>query len=304
VRVLVTGAAGYIGSATALALQRAGHQVVGVGRQKGGIPELEQNEVETVEGDISDLKTIQKYVDWADVVIDNVLDFAKGLEVNVALFKAVEASAKQTGFKKRYVYTSGCLVYGDQPGKVLSETDPLKASPMLKARVAHEAAVTVKNTNTEVDGVVLRPGFVYGGKSSGLSMWFAPNKDGQWVIDGSPTKQWGWVHIQDLANLYVLVTEAASGVIRGETFNVNDSTRINYAEARTLFARSAGYKGELAAVKQGDDFFSQIMNAHTQTTSAKATQILGWQPKLGPLQDHVDAVYKAWKANQASKTKK
>jgi len=303
VKVLVLGAAGYIGSATALALQRAGHRVVGVGRQKGGIPELEQNEVETVEGDISDLKSIQSHIDAADVIIDNVLDMAKGIDVNVGLFKAIQASAKQTGGKKRYIYTSGCLVYGDQPGKVLSESDALKPQPMLKQRVEFEQAVT-KSTNADVDGMVIRPGFVYGGKSNGLSMWFTPNKEGQWVIDGSPKKQWGWVHIQDLAQLYVLATEAASSVVRGEIFNANDATRITYAEARTLFARAAGFTGEMTPVKRGDDFFSQIMDASTQTTSAKACKLLGWRPALGPLQDHAQTIYKAWKANQAAKPSK
>jgi len=298
VRVLITGANGYIGSATALALQREGHKVVGVARQKN-VPELEQNEVEIVQGDISDLKTIQKEIEAADVIIDNVLDFAKGISVNMELLKAVAAASKHTGIRKRYIYTSGCLVYGDQPGKVLTETDALKPVPMLKQRVEHELA-TVKST--EVDGVVIRPGFVYGGKSAGLSTWFAPNKEGAFVIDGSATKQWGWIHVQDLATLYVLATEAASGVVRGEIFNAADCTRIYYGEARTLFARAAGFKGELGHVKQGDDFFSQFMNASTLVSAAKATKLLGWQPKLGPLQDSIDAVYKAWKANQA-KTK-
>jgi len=138
VKVLVFGGAGYIGSATCLALRQAGHTVVGVSRQKS-VAELEQNEVEVAQGDINDLKTLQSKIDEANVVIDNVLDSTKGFNANKDLLAAVEASAKKNG-RKRYIYTSGCLVYGDNKGKILSETDALK-QPMLKARTDHELPV-------------------------------------------------------------------------------------------------------------------------------------------------------------------
>jgi len=295
VKVLVFGAAGYIGSATCLALRVAGHTVVGVSRQKT-VAELEQNEIEVVQGDINDLKSLQSRIDEAAVIIDNVLDGAKGFAPNKDLLATVEASSKKSGIRKRYVYTSGCLVYGNNVGKVLSETDALK-QPMLKGRTDHEQA-TIKSA--DVDGVVVRPGFVYGGRSVEMSGWMAPNDKGQWVIDGSADKQWSWIHIQDLARLYVLVVDAAASVVGGEIFNAGDSTRVTFGEFRTALARAAGFKGEMAKADAGKDFFSSICEASTVITSQKATKLLGWVPNLGPLQDNYDSVYRAWKAHKKS----
>jgi len=293
VRVLVIGASGYIGAATCLALRQSGHTVVGVSR-KEKVAELEQNEIESVQGDITDLKSFSSQIDEAAVIIDNVLDSIKGFGANKELLAAVEASAKKCGFRKRYIYTSGCLVYGNNPGKVLDESDLLKA-PMLKGRTDHEQN-TIKSN--DVDGVVIRPGFVYGGKSSEMSGWLAPNKQGQWVIDGSADKQWGWIHIQDLARLYVCLAEAATSSVRGEIFNAVDSTRVTYGEFRTALARAAGHRGEMAKAEAGKDFFSQICEASMTLSSQKATKILGWVAKLGPMQDHYDSIYRAWKAHR------
>jgi len=294
VKVLIFGAAGYIGSATALALRRAGHTVWGVSRQST-VAELEQNEVEVIKGDINELKTLTDYIADADCIIDNVLDTTKWTAANSALLQAIEAAPKRNGEKKRYIYTSGCLVYGDQPGKVLSESDVLKTSPALKGRAEFEQT-TIKSK--EVDGFVLRPGFVYGGKSAELSGWLAPNEKGEWNIVGSPEKSWGWVHIADLADLYVRAVEAPAAQVSGQIFNASDSTRVTFAEAITGFARAAGFKGELGKAPAPKQGFPALMEASTVTSSQKATKVLGWTPKHGPLTDYYTAVYKAWKAHQ------
>jgi len=294
VKALVFGSSGYIGAATCLALQRAGHTVVGVSRQKS-VAELEQNEIEVAQGNINELKVLQKYIDEATVIIDNVLDDTKGFAANSALLSAIEASSKKNG-RKRYIYTSGCLVFGDNKGKVLSETDSLK-QPMLKGRTDHEQA-TIKSG--DVDGVVIRPGFVYGGKSSEMSGWMVPNDKGNWVIEGSSDKQWSWVHIQDLARLYVSAVEASATVVRGEIFNAADSTRVTFGEFRTALARAAGFKGDMQKSEAGKDFFSQVSEASTVMSSQKATKLLGWVPGFVSLQDHYDSVYRAWKANKKS----
>jgi len=293
VRVLILGAAGYIGTATALALRRAGHTVVGVSRQSS-VPELEQNEVLVVQGDINDLKTLSTQIEEADVIIDNVLDTTKWFSANEALLKAIASAPVRNGEKRRYIYTSGCLVYGNQPGKLLTESDSLK-HPALKGRIDFEQTTT---KSTDVVGSVVRPGFVYGGRSSEMSGWMAPNAKGEWVIEGSTDKSWSWIHIQDLADLYVRVVEGAVGTVGGQIFNAGDSTRVTFGEMRTALARAAGYKGELSRAAAPTTGFSALIEATTVTSSAKATRLLGWQPKFLSLVDNYESVYRAWKAHQ------
>jgi len=179
----------------------------------------------------------------------------------------------------------------------LTESDPLK-STALKGRIDFEQTVI---KSQEVVGVVVRPGFVYGGRSSEMSGWMVPNKSGEWAIEGSPDKAWGWVHIQDLADLYVRVAEAAAGTVGGQIFNASDSTRVTYGEMRTALARAAGFKGDLKRVPAITEGFWTVAEASTLISSAKARKALGWEPKLGPLNDMYDVVYKAWKANQKTK---
>jgi len=293
VNVLIFGAAGYIGSATALALRRAGHTVVGISRQ-ASVPELEQNEVTVVQGDINDLKSLSSHIEDADVVIDNVLDMTKWLAPNQALLKLIESLPKRNGEKRRYIYTSGGLVYGHQPGKVLSESDALK-NVALKGRIDFEQT-TVKSA--EVIGSVVRPGFVYGGRSAEMSGWMVPNKAGQWVIEGDPNKSWPWIHVQDLADMYVRVVDGAPGVVGGQIFNAGDATRITFADMRTGLARAAGYKGELGKAPAPTEGFLALCEVTIVMSSQKATKLLGWTPKFTSLADNYEIVYKAWKAHQ------
>jgi len=189
-------------------------------------------------------------------------------------------------------------VYGNQPGKVLDENDVLLKVPMLAQRVEHEQQ-TLKST--EVDGVVVRPGFVYGGKSS--PHWLTPNDKGEWIIDGNPNRMYGWIHNQDLARMYVLLVDAAASVVRGQIFNAGDSTRITWAEVKTLVARANGFKGELTKVETGKDFYSQISDASCVVSSQKATKLLGWTPNLGPLQDHIPSCIRSFRAHQSAAKK-
>jgi len=160
---------------------------------------------------------------------------------------------------------------------------------------------SVQASTEQVEGVVIRPGFVYGGKSAEMAGWLAPNDKGAWVLDGDASKSWSWVHIQDLARLYVSVVDAASSVVKGEIFNAADSTRVTYGEMRTALARAAGFQGELVKADRGTDFFSTISDATTVISSQKAAKLLGWVPVLGPLQDRYQSIVTAFRANQTAK---
>jgi len=300
VKVLVFGAAGYIGSATSLALSRAGHSVVGVTR-KDSFPELEQGEVEVVQGNINELKALASHIEAADVVIDNVMDFGpKGPNpnANVELLAAVEAASKKSGAKKRYIYTSGILVYESSPGQVVSETHALAKGPYLQERIKQEQR-TLKST--EVVGVVIRPGFVYGGKSDPVSAWFQPNDKGEWCIDGNADRCLSFIHNEDLAELYVRLVEASASTVGGEAFNAGDDTRVTYGQARTLLARAAGFKGEMTKIARGSDFLSMIGDVSVVVSYQKAKTLLGWVPKHGPFPDNAHQTYRAWKAWHPSK---
>jgi len=138
---------------------------------------------------------------------------------------------------------------------------------------------------------------VYGGGTGRYTKhWFLGNANGEIEVAGRPDKQWGWVHIADLAEAYALVTEAAAGLVAGETFDVNDDTRISFQELRVLLARANGVKGPVVSRPVPSDPFSQSMEIIVQTAAQKIRRLLGWAPRMGVLQDNVEVWLNAMKA--------
>jgi len=290
VHVLVTGAGGYIGFQTALALRAQGNTVYGLVRKDSDAKLLIAQEITPIIGDISDGKALSDdLLDRVSVVIDNVMNYADKppLASNRALIKAVHEASKRAiengGSKKRYIYTSGCLVYGDYPGVVVDETFPLKAK---LPRVALEKELIAQNSK-ELEVTIVRPVWVYGGSRGRYSGGFwAVNAKDEIEVKGNPAKQWSWVHINDLADAYVRVTEAAGALVAGEIFDVADDTRINYEEVRILLARLRGAKGPVVRLAADPDPFSQACEANLVTQGQKIRRVLGWRPRAGVLQDN------------------
>jgi len=306
-RVLVTGANGFIGLQTAIQLRIEGYVVYGLIRNKDHAGSLERHEIIPVVGDITDSKALDATLDKVSVVIDNVMslagqDPAKFADPNRALVALIQASAKRTGVRKRYIYTSGCLVLGNQPGKALTEEDPCQ-SQFLGWRAAFEREVIALGgvQGSHVDGSVLRPGFVYGTQWGPLlTPWFHGDKDGNIEIVGNPDKRWAWIHLYDLAAAYVAVVGNKSTI--GELFNIGDDTRATYAQIKEGCARAAGVQGKCVAKPAPSDFFGMLLegSANCVVSSEKLKKMTGWRTKHGPVFDQIEIYHSAIKAHAAS----
>jgi len=300
VNVFVAGGNGYIGKAVAIALRRAGHNVTALVRNKDQGLALIKEEVKFAVGALEaklDEKVFGPLLDAAAVVIDTT--FSQPVSLHGVLHKAVIAAAKRTGQRKRYIFTSGILVYGDHPGQVLTE-DIVPTNKFLGERAAFEKEVI---TPGDVDGIVIRPAYVYGGTMSGfLGEMFAVNGKSEIEIVGSPDKSWSSVHITDLANAYVLVVEAPRALVTGEIFDVADDTRLTYQQVREAFVKQAGHKvSKVVVLPLPDvnvDVWSHIQNVTIITSAAKIKRVVGWQPKNGPLLDNLPTFYEAMVANK------
>jgi nucleoside-diphosphate-sugar epimerase len=238
-RILVTGATGYIGSAVARALLDGGHDVLGLARSEGATTSLRDAAIEPVSGDFTDLERLTDTVKASrpDAVIsaastgastgDNAVTFARDREA----IRAIQAGLDRGG--QALLFTSGSAVFGiyraGARDTTIHEEDhplPLPAStampalpgahPLLSAGLAASMAARVQTERATLEsehtrGIVLRPGLVYGRGGSydipALIVRASARGRAGHVGDGETTQS--YVHIDDLAQLYALAVEKA-----------------------------------------------------------------------------------------------
>lgn len=127
-RVFVTGATGWIGSATVDELLGAGHQVVGLARTDAGASTLEAKGVSVLRGDLDDLDSLRRGASDADAVVHlaNKHDWSNPAESNRAERASVQTIADAlAGSDRAFVVASG--VAGLAQGRPAVESDPSQA---------------------------------------------------------------------------------------------------------------------------------------------------------------------------------
>jgi nucleoside-diphosphate-sugar epimerase len=297
-RIMVTGISGYAGFYAAIRLAAAGHAVVGVARRPA-LPRLEilrMHQVEVVAGDVGDPGSYRDLAAASDVVIHTMLDKARPLDADRALFATLAALPKRAGAPRRLIYTTGCSIFGKVDVPIIDETtEPNPEHPLAFRRMLEKEALAL-----DLSVVVLRPGFMYGndGYNSVSTDWFAMAEAGEPVFRGDRSKGWSWVHIDDLAEAYRLVAEAGRG-IDGELFCLADEQRPRCVDVMRGCLAAAGCTAEIRfEPPQRGDNVSTWFDQNEFITSAKARRLLGWTPgHLGVLDD-LPAAYASWQASR------
>jgi nucleoside-diphosphate-sugar epimerase len=236
-KVLVTGATGYIGAVAADALAAKGHQVLGLARSQRSAGALRERGIQPTMGDFGDPASLtaairesrpEAVVSTASVGAssgDTAATFARDRD---AVHAMREGLADYGG---TLVFTSGSAVFGTfnngaATDTVYDEDTPLPlprsvyappssgVHPLLVAGFGDSMAARVQTEQTvltdgAVRGVVVRPGLVYGrGGNSDITALIkrarAGGRAGHW---GSGGTLQSYVHVEDLAELYVLAVE-------------------------------------------------------------------------------------------------
>jgi len=292
-KVFVTGASGYIGEAVALELRRRGHTVYGLVRSAEKAKYLFLNEVHPVIGDTTKPETWKEIASKCTVLIQAALDWTN-IEASdsIPTETFLEIGKDQPG-TKLVVYTSGVLIYPDDPVHVKTEEDPIDPNFFSKGRADREVKVT-KDAN--VSGVVIRPAFVYGQKKTLFEKYFQQASQGKLVVIGKKETVHPKIHIDDLVDAYVRIVEAPLNVVKGEIFNVGDDDRATDNAIAIRFGELVGYKGEVTNDTSGTDPLSFLWAKSVLVSSRKLTQLLGWTPRHLPILDEAELLYEAYKA--------
>ena len=294
-RVFVTGATGWIGTAVLKELRGAGHSVLGMAHSDAGADKLKAQGVEVYRGDIRDPKSLVEGVRTTDATIHlafhmDFSDFSKMNEIDRgAISVMLDAMA---GTNKPFVGTNGTLVVA-KPGEVALETDESPANSPLTVRLQAERLV-VDAAKRGVRGSVVRLApTVHGAGDKGFIAMLInlarEKKAAGYVDDGN--HHWPAVHRDDAARLYRLALESApAGTVLHGTAEEGITMR---AIAETIREGTGVPTKSVPAAEAGAHFgWLSIAVGLDNRASSKATrEFLGWKPEQPGLLDDMRAHY-------------
>lgn len=279
--VLLTGASGYIGAVVAEKLVAAGHQVIGLARSPEAEAEasLRERGLEVRPGDLLKPDGLAA-AEGVDAVIhtantkDEKAESADKAAVNAFL-------GALAGTDRPFVYTSGNLVLGNTGKQISDEDSPLNPIRFVSWRPAVEQTV-VKSTSRGVAGKVIRPAWVYGRGAGYPSILVRTGRDlGHVPIIGKGDNRMTFVHVEDLADLYLLVLENAAP---GPLYSGSVLPAISVHDVAVAASKAGGAEGKTFSWPLADAVKSfgaervEVMTCDQQISGARAERDLAWKP--------------------------
>jgi nucleoside-diphosphate-sugar epimerase len=294
-KIFVTGATGYIGSAVSAALQKRGHQVLGLARSLESVQKLQQRGIEPYEGDLRDKDSLVAAARKTDAMVHaaSPSDSTSAELDNGVIDMICEVFP---GTEKPFIYTSGIWVIGETQGA--DEDSPLHPIPLVKWRaVCEQRVLAAAKGDSNIRACVLRPGVVYGRGGGIPASFFKSAKEGGAVVFvGDGENHWPLVHVDDLADVYVRALENKSG---GTVFHGISEEGVKVRDIALAASDGAGIPGKITpwAVDEARKtlgLFADALALDQKISSVKTRQQLGWEPKAPRLVEELrQGSYKA-----------
>jgi nucleoside-diphosphate-sugar epimerase len=286
-RVFVTGASGWIGSAVVPEVIGAGHQVLGLARSDSSAASIAAAGAEVLRGDLGDLDILRAGAAGSDGVIHLAFihDFTQMADSITADRRAVEAmGAALEGSGKPLVIASGSPAL---PGRVATERDePAPGGPVAGRMETAKAVLDMAGRGVR-SSVVGLPRTVHGdGDRHGfIARMVGIARDrgvSGYVGDGS--SRWPAVHVLDAAHLFRLAVEQAPAGTRLHAVADEGVPIRDIAEVIGLHLNLP------TASVPAEDFgwMGQVLSIDQPASSALTRDLLGWRPVQPGLLEDLD----------------
>ncbi|WP_312287581.1 NAD-dependent epimerase/dehydratase family protein [Chryseobacterium gleum] len=292
-KILITGITGYIGGSIAKKLLEKSYEVTGLVRNESHVQELESLGIKTVVGNIHNEDLIKTAVAGVDAVIHNA-DSADDAYAVDNFIKALEGS------HKTFIFTSGSAIFGGKENGrrsdfVYTEDFPLTPRLEMASRVLINNYI-LQSVQKDIRSIVIVPTMVYGEglgiKKDSIQIPALINfsqKKGHGVYFGEGENIWSNLHIEDLADLYVLALEKAK---EGSIYYAENgaSSLKNIAEiiSKKYYlepARSLSIQDAVDNFGPAGGYFGFASNSICSADKARTE--LGWKPVYNSIENFI-----------------
>jgi nucleoside-diphosphate-sugar epimerase len=280
-RVLVTGASGFIGTVVCAELRERGHDVLALVRRPGSQPPQTTAVLcDLISGDLTTAMTEA----GPDCVIHLAAEIASQRDerrihaVNVEGTERLVAACRAAG-APRLVFAS-TVVTGEADGALLTEESPLPVqTPYGRSKAEGERLVL----ESGLPAVVLRPSHVYGPGG-----WYADElvrrlkAPGRFAVIGRGDNLWDVVRVEDVASA---LADAAERAPAGAIYHVVDDEPITFFDFMALTAQALGVGPprripvRLARLAAGRNAVTAVVRS-ARSSNAKIKRELGWSPRF------------------------
>jgi nucleoside-diphosphate-sugar epimerase len=278
-KVFITGATGFIGSAIVKELIGAGHQVLGLSRSEEGAKSLITAGAQVHRGDLKDLESLRSGAAATDAVIHTAFihDFSNFIENCEIDKRAIETLGTVLQSSNRPLIVTSGMATTAQGRPSTEKDDPSPAFP----RVSETAAEKFLSRGVRVSTVRLPQ--VHDTRKQGLVTYTIAlaREKGVSAYVGDGLNRWAAVHVLDAARVYRLALEKQEAGARYHAVAEEGVSARDIAEAigRGLNVRVVSKSPEEAASHFG--WLAMFAGRDLTGSSVQTQRVLGWKP-TGP----------------------
>ena len=280
-RIFLTGATGYIGSAVLDSLMRAGHHVTALVRGAEATARLRARGVTPVVGDLAEPATYCGAASLCDGAIHAASESSpRGPDLDRSAIENLIAHGK--GF---FIYTSGVWVLGNV--KDATEESATNPAEHVSWRPPLER-LTLDGARNGLRTMVVRPGIVYGGSRGIVADLLKDAANGLVRVIGPGDNHWALVYDRDLGDLYArLVAEPdASGIFHATDHGDERVGDIVEAVIAASSMRPAVRHVPIDEARKKLKSYADALNLDQVVRSHRA-RALGWAPSLHSVSGNV-----------------
>jgi nucleoside-diphosphate-sugar epimerase len=286
-RIFVTGASGWIGSAVVPELISAGHQVVGLGRTEAAAAAIADIGAEVLRADLNDTDALRAAARNSDGIIhlayEHSLGQVGGAQTDARAIEAFATALVGTG--KPMVISGATLT---TPGRPTTERDALIAQGPIAARIANmQTALSAAQEDIRASLVML-PRSVHGqGERHGFIPQLISRARTKGVSGyiGDGVNRWPAVHVKDAATLYRLAVEQAPP---GAVLHAVGDEGVAVREIAEAIGRHLNLPAKSLPTEDFTPPLSALLAIDMPAASALTQQLLGWKPTHPSLINDID----------------